>query len=429
MKVKLQPSLISGEVSAPPSKSAMQRACALALLQEGKTIIHNPGKSEDDLAALGVIRNFGALIAETEGTLVIRSPGINTGAIEDTGYLIIDCGESGLCVRMFTPIATLYEREIRIMGRGSLLGRPLDLFTEIFPELGIEIQSDQGKLPLRVKGPMVPKNITINGSLSSQFLTGLLLAFAKAATTPVTIQVTNLKSKPYIDLTLEMMRLFGYLVTNDRYEEFRIGPRVPGHGTIVYRVEGDWSGASFLLVAGAIAGRLTLKGLDLSSFQADRKILKALELAGAELNLHAAGISVSPAVLKAFTFDATDCPDLFPPLVVLAAYCTGVSVIEGTHRLVHKESNRALALKSEFAKMGLTIELTDDSMKITGNRLHGAEVDSHHDHRIAMAVAVAALKAEGETVICNAEAVNKSYPDFFAHLKMLGATVSLPSNQ
>jgi 3-phosphoshikimate 1-carboxyvinyltransferase len=187
-------------------------------------------------------------------------------------------------------------------------------------------------------------------------------------------------------------------------------------------VEGDWSGGAFLLVAAAIAGHTIIKGLDVFSTQADKAILEALMSCGAGISIEPEQITVRPLPMKAFHFNATDCPDLFPPLVALAAYCEGTTVIEGVGRLTHKESNRALTLQEEFGKMGLTIELQDDLMLIKGgNGLRGASVHSHHDHRIAMACAVAALKAEGNTTIAKADAINKSYPDFYEHIRSLGA--------
>jgi 3-phosphoshikimate 1-carboxyvinyltransferase len=433
--VKIQPSTISGSIVAPASKSSMQRACALALLAEGEVTLINTGKSNDDLAALDIIQKLGAIILKKEeGTLQIKSskvPPLGGGG----GF---NCGESGLGIRMFAPIAALSSKEITITGTGSLLKRPMHFFDEIFPQLGISIQSNNGYLPVKIKGPLQPADITIDGSLSSQFLTGLLIAFAKAATKPVTISVNNLKSKPYIDLTLQMMKQFGYDVENDNYERFIIKPSFdsaqdssinPSTSLRTYTVEGDWSSAAFLLVAGAVAGGITVKGLDVFSTQADKAILQALMDCGTNISIEEKQITINNSLAatgKPFHFNATDCPDLFPPLVALAAYCNGTTVIEGVSRLAHKESNRAITLQQEFLKMGIEIILQDDLMMIKGGEgLKGAKVFSHHDHRIAMACAVAALKATGETIIEDAEAVNKSYPGFFDDLKLLNAAVSL----
>ena len=444
MIATIKPSVISGNITAPASKSSMQRACALALLAGGETILINPGKSNDCLAALDVVQKLGAKILkkEAESLLIVDSktpPPAGGGG----GAGGLNCGESGLGIRMFAPIAALSSEEIIITGTGSLLNRPMHFFDEIFPQLGVSIQSNNGHLPIKIKGPLQPANITIDGSLSSQFLTGLLMAFAKAATKPVTITVENLKSKPYIDLTLQMMKQFGYDVENDNYEKFVFNPsfdgvypdafgtqdlqNIPSTSLRTFTIEGDWSGAAFLLVAGAIAGVITVKGLDIFSTQADKAILKALIDCGVNISIEEEQITINAAMEeggKAFHFDATDCPDLFPPLVALAAYCKGTTVIEGVSRLLHKESNRAITLQREFKKMGITIKLQDDLMMIEGGRgLHGTKVNSHHDHRIAMACAVAALQADGETSIEEAEAINKSYPDFYEHLKMLNAHI------
>lgn len=402
----------------------MQRACAAALLHEGETIIHNPGSSNDDLAAMDVIQKLGAVIKEqSTDKMVIESNGVQPVSNE------MNCGESGLGIRMFTPIASLSERPVTINGTGSLVTRPMDFFDEIFPKLDITIKSNNGKLPLQIQGPLQPKEITIDGSLSSQFLTGLLMAFGKAATEPVTITVNNLKSKPYIDLTLQVMKHFGYDVVNNNFESFTISPVNQTNKQINYTVEGDWSGGAFLLVAGAIAGNITVTGLDVFSTQADKAILQAIMDAGANVSIRDNEIEVSCSPLgvsgKPFHFDATDCPDLFPPLVALAACCNGTTAIQGVNRLAHKESNRGLTLQEEFGKMGIEIKLQDDLMLVEGGKgLTGATVHSHHDHRIAMACAVAALNADGETIIAEAEAINKSYPDFYEHIKMLGANVS-----
>ncbi|HET6723129.1 MAG TPA: 3-phosphoshikimate 1-carboxyvinyltransferase [Chitinophagaceae bacterium] len=425
MKVTIHPSQLKGIIQAPASKSSMQRACAAALLSRGTSVIHNPGHSNDDEAALDIIQKLGAIIEVESSELRVQSQGVSPVADE------INCGESGLSIRMFTPIVALSDKEITINGSGSLTTRPMDFFDEILPKLGVKIKSNDGKLPMIVQGPLVPGNIEVDGSLSSQFLTGLLMAYSAAGAEGVSIKVNNLKSKPYIDLTLDVMNQFGMDVPeNKNYEEFifhgtrTLNAELPTHN---YTVEGDWSGGAFLLVAGAIAGPITVRDLDLSSTQADRAIVEALMDANASIAMEAKGIKIHPGGLKGFQFDANDCPDLFPPLVALAAYCKGNTKIKGVNRLTHKESNRAITLQDEFDMMGVRIDLENDTMIIHGDGLvKGADVHSHHDHRIAMACAVAALGANSETVMEEAMAVRKSYPDFYDDLKSLGANVSLP---
>jgi len=297
----------------------------------------------------------------------------------------------------------------------------MNFFDEILPLLDVEVNSNNGKLPVTLRGPLHPKNITVDGSLSSQFLTGLLFAFAKSCTAPVSITVKDLSSRPYIDLTISVLKSFGFRIENQNYEIFSIFPREPLQAhSIKYTVEGDWSNAAFLLVAGAIAGEITLKGADLNSCQGDKNIMEALYDCGAEVKIHNNEITVKKNELKAFEFDATHCPDLFPPLVSLAAYCKGKTIIKGVNRLLFKESNRAISLRDEFKKMNVDVELNGDLMMIKGSKeIKGAKVSSHNDHRIAMATAIAALAGKGNTIIENAEAVKKSYPDFYKDLKAI----------
>jgi 3-phosphoshikimate 1-carboxyvinyltransferase len=436
MRATVYPNTLRGEQVAPASKSSMQRACAAALLHPGTTRISNPGHSNDDLAAIDVIQKLGATVTIeqssiekiNDATILVHSDGVKPFVSS------INCGESGLGIRMFTPIAALSDQVITIEGEGSLLKRPMHFFDTIFPKIGIDIQSQFGYLPIQIKGPLKPSNIEVDGSLSSQFLTGLLMAYAATDSRNAVIEVQDLKSKPYIDLTLSVLNAFGWNVQHHGYTRFEFLPHPPLAAHIDYTVEGDWSGAAFLLVAGAIAGPINVKGLQLDSTQADKAVMQALKATGASIDILEHSISIGPAKdstgnhvpLKAFEFDATDCPDLFPPLVALAAVCDGVTKLHGVSRLAHKESDRGLTLQTEFAKLGIQIELNRDSMMVYGGTgIHGAEVFSQHDHRIAMACGVAALCADGPIKITDAEAVNKSYTDFFIDLQQLGAKVDL----
>lgn len=424
MTVTVQPSKVTGTVQAHASKSSMQRACAAALVRTGITILHNAGTSNDDLAALDVIQKLGAKVFHLgNGSIRIESNGVNPVSDE------LNCGESGLGVRMFTPIAALSNQPLRIDGSGSLLTRPMNFFDEIFPSLGINIETNNGKLPLNITGPLKPADIHIDGSLSSQFLTGLLMAYSGAQASDVTIQVNNLKSRPYIDLTLNVMKEFGMKVPeNKNYAAFYFYTEsVDSPKEIEYTVEGDWSGVAFLLVAAAINGDVIVQGIQNTSTQADKKIVDAILDAGADVIVRDNEVHVHNNSLEAFTFDATDCPDLFPPLVALAAHCSGVTRIRGLRRLKHKESDRGITLREEFEKLGVQIDLNDDEMLVHGEghiNVKNSVLNSHHDHRIAMACAVACLRADFDVEIRNAEAINKSYPDFFKHLESLGAQVS-----
>lgn len=408
MKVIVSPGKISGKLTANPSKSAMQRAVAAALMAEGKTRIFQPGISNDCLAAQKVAQNLGAKISQKPDHIEIIGQGVHP--VSST----INCGESGLGIRMFTPIASLSDRAITIEGEGSLKTRPVDFFEKVLPQLSVACQTNGGTPPLQIKGPLHPKNITVDGSLSSQFLTGLLMAFGSRAENK-TITVTDLTSKPYIELTLDIMAHFGVHVEQENLETFHFGPK-QAYQAQDYTVEGDWSGAAFILVAGAIGGSIEMSNLKLDSVQSDRAILEAIKRAGAEVKMGPATVTVKKKDLRGFEFDATQCPDLFPPLAALAANCEGTSVIKGAERLTYKESNRSLALEEEFGKMGIAIKTDGDIMVIKGGTgIKAAKTHSHNDHRIAMASAVAASNATGSIEIEGAEAVNKSYPEFWEH--------------
>lgn len=426
MKAIVYPSKIGGNILAPRSKSDMQRACAAALLHNGTTFIHQPGHCNDDLAALDVIQKLGAVVIVNDDFIEIKSEGVKPINHE------INCGESGLGIRMFTPIAAMSESKLSIVGTGSLLKRPMNFFDEIFPKLGIVISSNDGKLPIEIQGSLMPRSIEVDGSLSSQFLTGLLMAFSASEASDVVITVNDLKSKPYIDMTLHVIKAFGMkepTVDGYRYFSFGSEKNKESINPIHYTIDGDWSGAAFLFVAAAISGSVVIEGMREDSVQADKKILEAIKDSGAALSWEDGKYRVTPAPLKAFKFDATECPDLFPPLVALAAYCEGVTKIHGAKRLTHKESDRAITLQDVFGKMGIVIELQEDLMLVHGGTgVTAAEVSSHHDHRIAMAAAVAALGASCDVVIHDAEAINKSYPDFYQHIISLGATVELQTN-
>jgi 3-phosphoshikimate 1-carboxyvinyltransferase len=414
MERYVDPSAIKGKINAPSSKSMTQRAIAATLLADGQSIIHNPSYCDDSLAAMSIAVGLGAKVEpqadelKITGSVILKEPKLN-------------CGESGLAIRMFSPIAALYPVEIVMSGANSLKKRPMLMIEEALHQLGVKCTSTQGFLPLTIQGPIVGGKCEIDGSVSSQLLTGLLMALPLATKDSV-IKVNNLKSKPYIDMTIQILRSFGITIHKTDYNLFQ----VPGNQKYIphnYTVESDWSGGAFLLVAGALNGNLSISGLRSDSLQSDRSIVTALREAGAKMEIGEDLINISRSDLKQFEFDATESPDLFPPLVALASYCKGVSKIKGVSRLIYKESNRAMVLKQEFEKMNISIEINDDIMNVTGGRPQGAHVESHDDHRIAMAVAVAALGASGKVYIRDSQCVGKSYPGFFDDLRQLGASV------
>lgn len=398
------PCHIHGSLAAPASKSMMQRAIAIAALAQGQSVLHGYTSSNDSDAALQIAHELGAEVFVNGETITIKG-----GLRPFSSHL--NCGESGLGIRMFTPIASLCSQKMTLHGEGSLKSRPIKGLEEPLRDLGVTISTNNGFVPVMVEGPMKGGEAQVDGSLSSQILTGLLIA-SPLAKNDVVLNVSNLKSKPYIDMTLRMMADFGVKVQHENYKHFEIfcGQRYQSRD---FKVEGDWSGAAFLLVAGALGGQVRVENLNENSTQADKAIVKALVDAGAEIKIKENAIEVIKQSLNAFTFDATDCPDLFPPLVSLAVHCNGMTEIKGVERLFHKESNRAEALQSEFGKLGVKITIDGDVMKIEGGKVHGGIINPHNDHRMAMAAACTAILAEDPIQIENPECVAKSYPNFF----------------
>jgi 3-phosphoshikimate 1-carboxyvinyltransferase len=415
MKKSITHSRIEGEIFAPPSKSAMQRITAASLLAEGFTTeILNPSFSADCLASLDVAKKLGADITRHKNRVVIRG-GLSPSTRE------LSCGESGLCIRMFAPITSLLPEEFTLVGEGSLRSRPMDMLVTPFKNLGVRCTTSNGSPPLKVHGPLKGGRTEVDGSITSQFLTGLLMALPRVEGDS-DLHVKNLTSRPYIDLTLKILESCDIHISHDNYARFYIRGNQTYHPQ-GFTVEGDWSGSAFLLVAAAVGGSLTLKGLDVQSPQSDRKILKVLKDCGANVYLTPDAVIVQKQKLQAFDFDITESPDLLPPLAALACSCRGTSRLRGVDRIQYKESDRASALQQELSRMGIVSQIIDGNMEIRGGGIQGGIVKSHADHRIAMAMAVLAINAKQPTTIECTECVNKSYPAFFEDLISIGGKV------
>lgn len=411
MKTTIHKGRIAGSITAPASKSYAQRAVAAALLAGWETTLTHLDLCNDTRAALDVARRLGASVSHEGTTYTIRG-GLNPVSTK------LNIGESGLATRLFTPIASLCHMPITINGEGSILRRPIEMMEEPLQALGVEVISNGGYLPISVKGPMRGGEIHVDGSLSSQFITGLLMALPLSPNDTV-LHVENLKSRPYVDMTIDLAARFGVAIEHNNYEQFYIAGG-QHYTPCTYNIEGDWSGASCLLVAGATAGSITIRNLNHISLQADLAIIEALARAGAEIITTNSSVTVHEGPLHAFEFDATDCPDLFPALAALAASCEGTSVLTGTQRLTYKESNRAETIAEVFGRLGIGVDLSEENtMRITGGPVSSAVVDSHNDHRIAMAAAVAALSSDDSVVIEGADAADKSYPNFWNDLDTL----------
>ena len=406
---------MQGRVTPPCSKSYAQRALAAALLASGRATLRGIELCNDTRSAIAAIEALGATVEILDqNTLIIEG-----GLAPKTTTLNV--GESGLAARLFTPIASLHDDAICIDGEGTLKHRPMSMMIEPLKELGVEVRDGGGRLPIEVKGPMRGGRVVVDGSMSSQFITGLLIALP-VAERDTTIEVHGAVSTPYIDMTLDTLKRFGIEVMYHEgdYSEFCIEGG-QHYEAIDYTIECDWSAAAAIMVAAAIAGEVTISNISTLSRQADTAICRALERAGASLIIEQDTITVAHRKLEAFTFDATQCPDLFPALVALAAASEGVTTLYGIERLRGKESDRAEVLRDEYAKLGIDIELDYDEnvMRVVGGEPHAAKVDSHDDHRIAMSLAITGLRLDEELCIKNRECVAKSYPSFFEDLESL----------
>ena len=410
MNISLRFKTVSGSLHIPASKSMTQRVCAAALLHNGRSVIRNYGQSDDEKAAIAIIQNLGAKVSFPDPDLMVIESG---GRIQNAQR--IDCGESGLSARLFTPIASLYEKPVMIMGKGSLLKRPMHFFGELMQQLDVSLPDFNGYLPFSLCGPLQVKNIAVDGSLSSQFISGLLFAFTQKATNMVEVKVAGLTSRPYIDLTLEVLALFGKKISHQNYEVFTIDPR--SFCDVIapdISIESDWSSAAFWVAAATINGSLSLTGLNKKSVQADIIILEIVKRIGALIYWENNILHISSGNLNAFNADLTNAPDLFPVLAVLAACCNGESKLTGLHRLTHKESNRAESITHLLSLLGVSFSIEQDTLIVVGSTvLKSIQYCCPNDHRMAMAAALAAMRSEGEVEILNAECTNKSYPDFW----------------
>ena len=408
MDREIAPFSYNGTLYINSSKSYFQRALAISCLTNSSCLITGFPKEDDIKVALGICSDIGlGIVVKNDSVKVI-------GDIPDRLESIsINSGESGLSTRMFGVILSSIFDKTMIYGKGTINKREID-FTSL-EALGVKIQSNNGYLPATITGRLCSGIINIDGSKGSQLLSGLLIAlpFLEGDSE---IYVSGLVSKPYTDMTIEILNDFGIKVINDDYLKFSIvGNQISK--TRKYNVEGDWSSAAFHFVGAAISGSVKIYGLKITSLQADRAIIDVLKSCGAKVVLNDDFIIINRNRLNAFVFDANNCPDLFPALVVLAACCDGRSIIYGVERLSNKESNRALTLKLEFKKLGVQISIDGNKMFIDGgHKISGGHVKSHGDHRIAMALSVITSVSESSIIINDSEVISKSYSNFYSDL-------------
>ncbi|MCX6153803.1 MAG: 3-phosphoshikimate 1-carboxyvinyltransferase [Candidatus Kapabacteria bacterium] len=407
----ISPGEIQGKATAPASKSISIRAIVCGLLASDETNISNASVCEDSMSALNIIKSFGAEVNVISNVTKIKRLDNSSFTLEKTKSAHLDCGESALCLRLFSFIAGLFDTEIVLKAENTLLNRQTIGLEKIFSDLGAICKTQNNFPPFQIKGPIKSGKISIDGSGGSQLLTGMLFALPLLYGDSEII-VENLRSKPYIDLTLDILNGSGIEIYNKDYQYFFIKGK-QNYKCRTIKIEGDWSGAAFLLAAAAISGSISIEGLNINSHQPDKRIIDVLTEIGANVDLTEYCVEVEKNELKAFCFDASDCPDLVPVLAVLACYCQGISKIYGVDRLLGKESDRAASLIEELSNLGAEIRSEGNYLIIKGKQLKGGIANSHNDHRIAMALAVAATGSLEGITLSDYQCVNKSYPRFF----------------
>lgn len=391
--VLVKNSILNGSITVPPSKSAAHRALICSFLAGGGSV--SPVIDSQDMKA-------------TCQVLEALSKGEN----------VLDCIESGSTLRFAIPVAAALGKSVTFVGSGRLPQRPIGDYLRLLPQHNVTCLSDGG-LPLTISGQLVGGTFELAGDVSSQYITGLLLALPILEQDSKILLTTALQSKPYVDMTVKVMADFGVVV-----EETDYGYYIKGNQRYTpcdYTVESDWSQAAFFLVAGALGGDVTLKGLDLESTQGDKEIINVLKKFGCNIVVGNDLVRVTKSQLKGIEVDATDIPDMVPSIAVAAAFAQGDTVITGAQRLRFKESDRIKSVATNLQKMGVLVEETDDGMIIKPNGVvNGASLDGFNDHRIVMAFSVAGLLANGDTTITDPFSINKSYPSFFDDYNILG---------
>ncbi|MFM9423112.1 MAG: 3-phosphoshikimate 1-carboxyvinyltransferase [Bacteroidota bacterium] len=422
MKVEFSPSLVEGTIYAPASKSIAQRYVAAALLASGETTIRHYPNSEDPFYARKMAESLGATVWMSKNTLTIKGgfPNNHLHGIRAPQSELF-AGESGFAARLFLPIAALHDGEKKMDGAGTLLNRPFEQSRYYLEPFGVSVNTSNGKLPVTTLGQLKGGEAELSAEQSSQFLSGLLMALPRCTSdSKITLSVVN--SRPYIDLTIAVMNLFGVTVKeNDQTFIIKGGQRYKPQEV---SVDGDWSGAVVLLIIGALCAEngLLVRDINLNLPQADQAILQIFDRAKVDYTLNENSVKVFASQIQAFDFDATQCPDLIPCVAAMAAFGNGISTIKGARRLVVKESNRAGAIVEEFAKSGIRVVLRGDDLIVYPGHARPAIWNSHKDHRMVMAAAVFGL-AGAKTMVQNADCISKSYPDFYQDLQHVGARI------
>ncbi len=418
MRLEISPGRLAGDVVIPPSKSLSHRAIIAAAMAEGRSSVTNLKFSEDIKATTEAMESLGARFQVGEDYEIIDGVDKLKRLKEE-----IQCRESGSTIRFMIPVALLAEGRVTFKGEGRLCKRPLGTFLDIFDEQGIPYSKGEDELPLTVDGVLKPGRFRVPGDISSQFITGLLYALPKLEGDSVIEISSKLESKGYIDLTLDVLASFGIEIENREYREFHIRGNQK-YKARDYRVEGDYSQVAFWMVAGALGSDIRCHGMRLDSLQGDKAIHDILKDMKAEMTEDEV-ITVKPSETKGAVIDLSQCPDLGPIITVLASLSKGRTEIVNAKRLRIKESDRITSMTTELNKLGAKITETEEGMVIEGvdTLKGGATVSAWNDHRVAMALAMAATRCEKPIILEGAESVRKSYPHFWTEYERVGGKI------
>lgn len=415
MKVRIQPGSCGGTVRIPPSKSMAHRAVICAALAQGTSVIENIAYSEDVKTTLLGMEQLGAKVERGERSVTITG----VDSLCNRGDMVVDCNESGSTLRFFIPIFSLTGAQVTFLGKNRLLQRPQSVYERIFRQQGLHyLHTDE---QIRVQGALQPGCYEVDGNISSQFISGLLFALPLLPQDSTIVIRPPYESRSYIDLTLQMMAQFGvYAHYTDPHT--LVVPGKQRYKACHTAVEGDYSQLAFYATWGAIAGDIHCQGVAHDSLQGDKAILAILQNAGARIEPAADGYRVYKSDLHGTEIDLSDCPDLGPILTVLGMYAQGRTRIYHAARLRYKESDRIAAMETELNKLGVSISSTEDEIVLQGAKDYEGcvHLDGHKDHRIVMSLAVAAACCRTESVIDGAQAIGKSYPNFFEDAALLG---------
>lgn len=395
MNIKVKGALVSGIVEAIPSKSYVHRISICNFLA-GKTEFCNCGEFfSNDVTAT-----------------------INCLSALRRGETRLDAGESGSTLRFLLPLLSAIGGEYQITGHGKLMERPNQELFSALNQHGVKAEQTDC---IKISGKLTSGEFYLRGDISSQYVSGLLMALPTLDGDSKIILTTSLVSEPYVDITLQVLKAYGIEIT--RFENgFNVKGNQKYRGELL--PEGDWSNSAFFLVLGAIAGKISVQGLNLNSVQGDKKIMDVLKSAGAKISLNDGLITTEKSALNGFTLDAENCPDLVPISAVLASFASGKTVIKNVSRLKIKESDRIESTIKMLDAFNVKAEYVDGDMVVYGGKTIAGEIDSFNDHRITMSSAVMATATDCESILYRADAVNKSYPEFFVHLTKVGGIVN-----